>query len=113
MVVLIACLCISTSEGLRLAPFPIFELSEVEVTKKQLRSSASNEISNKYNPTTMPTRPMKRGKQQVLDIDNQPSESTRRLAFHPVFLPVTEEVAGVVSPILSTAIPSRAPPFVS
>jgi len=111
MVGLIACLCISTSEGLRLAPFPSFELIEIETTKKQLRSNNSHEITNKYNPTTVPTRPMRRSKQHVVHYESLPSQNTGKLAVQPVFMPVTGAATDFVSPLLSLSIPSRAPPL--
>lgn len=113
MVAVIACLCISSSEGLRLTPFPVFELAAVEATKKQIRSTASYEVSNKYNPTTMPTRPMKRGKHQVVDVATLPSEGTRKLAVQPVFLPIACAAFDGVSPLPFSPIPGRPPPFAS
>lgn len=111
MVGLMACLCLSTSEGLRLAPFPIFASIDAETANAQVRHHAWTEISNHYNPTTVPTRQMKRGKQQVVQYESAFSANPR-LAAQPIFLPVTGE-AHFVSPLLSTRIPSRAPPFVS
>ena len=113
MAALIACLCLSTSEGLRLAPFPMFGFADVESATTQVRHHAWTEISNHYNPTTVPTRQIKRGRQQVVEFANLFSTSARKLAAQPVFMPVTRSATDFVPPILIAAIPSRAPPFVS
>jgi hypothetical protein len=113
MVAVIACLCISTSEGLRLAPFPIFGSTDAEAATRHVRHRASVEASNNYNPTIVPTRPLRRGKQQAVHYESLTSLSARKLALHPVFLPLIIAALNVVSPLLSSSIPSRAPPFAS
>ena len=110
MVGLIACLCLSTSEGLRLAPFPIFASIDAEAATAQVRHHAWTEISNHYNPTTVPSR--QRGKQQVVAYESQLSLNAR-LAAQPISMPVAGEITPFVSPVLSARIPSRAPPFAS
>jgi hypothetical protein len=109
---LIACLCLSASEGLRLAPFPIFTSIDAEAAAAaaQVRHHAWTEISNHYNPTTVPTR--QRGKQQVVAYERQFSTNAR-LAAKRISTPVTGEITHFVSPLLSARIPSRAPPFAS
>ena len=113
MVAVIACLCLSTSEGLRLAPFPIFGSPDVESATAQVRHHAWTEIANHYNPTTVPTRQIKRGRQQVVEYESPFSTGARKLAAQPIFLPVTGEPADFISPLLSSPIPSRAPPSAS
>ena len=113
MAALIACLCLSTSEGLRLAPFPIFGSENVESATAQVSHHAWTEISNHYNPTLVPTRQMKRGRQQVVEYESPFSTGARKLAVQPIFLPVTGEPTDFISPLLSLPIPSRAPPSAS
>src|SRR5258708_3407248 len=113
MAVVIACLCFSAGEGLRLRPSPVSGLEEAEATNPQLHASASNEISTKYGSLIVPTRPLKRCKQQVVDYGNPPSQSSRELTAHPLLLPVTGEAEDIVSLLLISLTTSRAPPFIS
>jgi hypothetical protein len=117
MVAVIACLCVYAGEGLRLTPFPVFGFADFEAAKKQVRHRVSIQASNNYDPTIVPTRSMKRGKQQqqqpVVDHESPFSTRARKLAAQPVFLPVMGRSIKVVSLLLTWRIPSRAPPFVS
>lgn len=114
MVGVIACLCFSVGEGLRLRPFPVSGLAETKVTNTQLYANASNETStSKYGPLDVPTRVQNRGKRQVVDYGHPPSQSSRDLTAHPVLLPVTGDAVDIVSLLLGSRTPSRAPPFMS
>jgi hypothetical protein len=114
MVGVIACLCFSVGEGLRLRPFPVSGLAEAEATNTQLYPNTSNETStSKYGPLDVPTRVQKRGKRQVVDYGNPPSQSSRELTAHPFLLPVTGEAVDIVSLLFGSRTPSRAPPFIS
>lgn len=113
MAAVIACLCLSAGEGLRLTPFPIFGSTDAEAATRNVRHHASIEASTNYNPTIVPTRQMKRGKHQVVHYESLTSLSARKLAVHPVFPPLLVAASNVVSPLLSSSIPSRAPPFAS
>lgn len=107
-----ACLCFSTSEGLRLSPFPVFELEESGAPKAQLEDSGSNELTSRYNPTIVPARSLKRGK-HVLEHEDLPSQSSRELTVQILLLPVTRKAEEFISRLLISRIPSRAPPFTS
>ena len=111
MVVIIACLCLSAGEGLQLRPFPVSEVVATEATNTQLHVAASNEISTEYSPTIVPTRPLNRGKQQVVKYGNPPAKSRRALTPHRLLPEVTGEVIGFIFLVLESRIPSRAPPF--
>ena len=81
LVGVIACLCFSVGEGLRLRPFPVSALAESEATNTQLNATASYETSlYKYGPLDVPTRVQKRGKRQVVDYGNTPSHNNRELS---------------------------------
>jgi hypothetical protein len=117
MVGIIVCLCLSAGEGLRLRPFPVYELGNVEPTYAKLHAENSTNPylyghTNKYNPIVAPARPVKRGKQQEIHYDHgSPSSYIRREV--PVRfkrLPATCEAERIVFLLLSSRTPSRAPP---
>ena len=95
LVGVIACLCFSVGEGLRLRPFPVSGLAETEATNTQLYATGSYETSPyKYGPLDVPTRVQNRGKRQVVDYGNPPSQSSRELTAHHVLLPGTANHCG-------------------
>lgn len=112
MVGVIACLCFSVGEGLRLRPFPVSGLAEAEATNTQLYANASNETStSKYGPIDVPTRVHNRGKRQVVDYGNPPSQSSRALPTHQISLPDTGHAVDLLSILLGSRSTGRAPPF--
>ncbi len=132
MVVVIACLCLSAGEGLRLRPFPVLGLVDTEATKAQRHVDgsidASSDLSfaastnqqrhiltNGYGPVIAPTRLLSRGEQQVIEYDygSPSSHSNRSLIAHLLRLPVTGKAVGIVYLHLILRIPSRAPPVIS
>jgi len=110
----IACLCFSVGEGLRLRPFPVSALAKSEATNTQFNPTASYETSLcKYGPLGAPTQVQKRGKRQGADYVDQPSESARELAAHQVLLPDTGADVDIVSLLFGSRSTGRAPPFIS
>jgi hypothetical protein len=111
LVGVIACLCFSVGEGLRLRPFPVSALAESEATNTQLNASASHENSlYKYGPLDVPTRVQKRGKRQVMDYGNAPSQNSRELIVQQVPLSSADKPAGIVSLSFESHFSGRAPP---
>ena len=107
----IACLCFSVGEGLRLRPFPVSALAESEATNTQPNATASYEISLcRYGPLDVPTRVQKRGKRQVVDYGNAPSQDGRELTVHQVPLSSADESASIVSLLFGSHLSGRAPP---
>lgn len=112
LVGVIACLCFSVGEGLRLRPFPVSALAQSEATNTQPNATASYEISLcKYGPLDVPTRVQKRGKRQVVDYGNAPSQNSRELTLQHVLLSGAEESAGIVSLFSVPHLSGRAPPY--
>jgi hypothetical protein len=111
LVGIIACLCFSVGEGLRLRPFPVSALAESRVTNTQINATTSYETSlYKYGPLDVPTRMQKRGKRQVVDYGNAPSQNSRELTVQQVLLSSADEPAGVVSLSFESHLSGRAPP---
>ena len=57
----IACLCFSVGEGLRLTPFPLSVVSEIEALDD------TNNSLQRYGPLNVPARAQLRNKRQVVD----------------------------------------------
>lgn len=113
LVSVIASLCFSVGEGLRLRPFPVSEQTGVVATDTQFNSASSYDTSlRKYGPLDVPTRVQKRGKRQGLHHAHLPSANSRGLASRPVMLFVAGEPIVGVSLHLESSSPGRAPPSV-
>lgn len=111
LVGVIACLCFSVGEGLRLRPFPVFALAESEATNAQLNATASHETSlYQYGPLDVPTRAQKRGKRQVVDYGNAPSQNNRELPLQQVLFSSADEPAGILFLSFGSHLSGRAPP---
>jgi len=114
LVGVVACLCFSVGEGLRLRPFPVAALAECETVNTELDSKSSHKTSlRKYGPLDVPTRAQKRGKRLVVDFGNPPSQSIRELATHQLLLVSEDEALNIGSPLLGALSTGRAPPFIS
>jgi len=113
MAAVIACLCLSAGEGLRLSPFTVSDLDTAAAKTRQVCASGPNAISTNYNPTTVPTRTLKRGKEQVAYCEKSTSQISRGLAAKTLLLSAPIGAKNLVSLILNSRIPSRAPPLVS
>lgn len=111
LVSVIACLCFSVGEGLRLRPFPVSAFTESEAPNTQLNATASYETSlYKYGPLDVPTRVQNRGKRQVVDYASSASQTSRELTSHQILLSTAEEPAGIVSHLFRSRLSGRAPP---
>ncbi len=78
LIVVIASLCFSVGEGLRLTPFPLSAPTRVEATNVSFDANASHETSlYKNGPLDVPTQTQKRSKRQAVDFACPPSEGAR------------------------------------
>ena len=73
---IVACLCFSIGEGLRLTPFPVTANTGAE-------TSSDDHSVRKYGPLDVPTRVQSRNKRQFVDYAHSTPE--RRLDQHQVF----------------------------
>lgn len=105
----IACLCFSVGEGLRLTPFPVSTLSESNVAK--VRSEVIPLFMN--GPVDVPTWAQKREKRQVVDYGNPQGDSHRELTACQRFLVSSYKSVPLVSSLSGSLITGRAPPFLS
>jgi len=71
---IIAALCFSAGEGLRLSPFPAGSVTRIDLPAGQLNTSGSCETSpTEYGPIHLPTRTQARSKHKVFDVDCLPA----------------------------------------
>lgn len=108
LIVVIAALCFSVGEGLRLTPFPLaLEASDTQ------SNQASDQISNhKYGPLDVPAQHQKRNKRQAIPLDFLVTEHSCSIQTALHFAGTCEPVV-VVSVLTRSQSFGRAPPFVS
>ena len=112
LIVVIAALCFSVGEGLRLTPFPIIGLIGVE-TNDTLLAKTSEQISNhKYGPLDVPTQHQKRNKRDGVALDFLPTSHSFAIAA-PLQLSETRELSEKVSGLVVSQSAGRGPPFAS
>jgi hypothetical protein len=113
LIVVIASLCFSVGEGLRLTPFPVSALLRAEEPNFLLDAKASNGPSfYKYGPLDVPAQTQKRSKHQAADFACPPSGDARELLTYRCPSRKQESVH-VVSVLFVLRTAGRAPPFVS
>ena len=113
MIGIIASLCLSVGEGLRLTPFRFSALPRVEAAKipSDAKSSLENSV-HKYGPLDLPTQIQKRSKRQAVEFVCPPSVAVRAL---PACLyPSSDHEPLLIVSVVCVARPAgRAPPFLS
>lgn len=113
LIVVIASLCFSVGEGLRLTPFPISTVIGVEARDTSLTIKASNQTStHKYGPLDIPAQHQKRNKRQAVPLDFLVTENSYAIPTALRFS-ATREPADIVSVLLVCQSAGRSPPFVS
>lgn len=108
LIVVIASLCFSVGEGLRLTPFPIVEARDTSSTIKP-----SNQVSNhQYGPLGVPAQHQKRNQRQAVALVFLVTENSYAVptALH---FPATCESTDIVSVLVVSQSAGRSPPFVS
>jgi hypothetical protein len=109
----IASLCFSVGEGLRLTPFPVSPGAGVAAPDARLDAVASRGISlHKYGPLDKPSQAQvqKRGKRQSLDCECPPAQNTRRPNDDLLQDPGGRAPAGFTSTLPLSEPADRAPP---
>lgn len=124
MATILACLCFSPGEGLRLRPFPVGQHGEVHATRQRrpaqnlvqsIPSHQPNRLANPYSPVIAQTRSVRRDKQKFVDYESaSPSFQIRRELTGPILRSrFMVEAEGVIVVLLTSRTPSRAPPSTS
>lgn len=112
----VACLCFSAGEGLRLTPLP--SLPPVEVGPTELQASVTLARAahlNRTGPLDVPAQgqAQKRGKRQAPECECPPSVNARELPFQQSTPSGTDGQPVRASRLLVARPPGRAPPHAS
>lgn len=113
LIAVIASLCFSVGEGLRLTPFPVSALMKLESDRTSSTVKATNLISiHKYGPLDVPAQHQKRNKRQVVPLDSLLTATEYEIpsALHSFTTDVPSEL---VSFLVTSQSAGRAPPFIS
>lgn len=114
VIVVIACLCFSVGEGLRLRPFPVSTLADSSETESGLNISASYEAAvRQYGPLDVPTRVQTRSKRQLADYAVPPFQNTQDFTIHRVQFFASCELVPIASTQVGSIPLGRAPPAIS
>jgi hypothetical protein len=112
MAVILCSLCFSVGEGLRLTPFPVSNLLQVEDSNGLAVAKNAGGVTRTYGPLDVPSKVQKRTKRQTTDFGSQPRVEIFRdisLVSHRV-----EELSVQLGSSQFITRPSgRAPPFLS
>lgn len=109
----VAGLCFSAGEGLRLTPLPVSPEAGVAGPFARLNAAASRRISlHKYGPLDKPSQAQvqKRGKRQSLDCECPPAQNTLYPNDEPLRDPGDRAPAGFTSALPLSEPAGRAPP---
>lgn len=68
LAVIIGSLCFSVGEGMRLTPFPIAELSQIQDSSTVVSVKDSHVSLAKYGPLDVPAQSQKRGKRNTIEL---------------------------------------------
>ena len=107
----VACLCVSVGEGLRLTPFPMPSMASNEIAAghSRIRTSAESSVP-KYGPVYVPTRLQKGNKRQAVDYFYPPFQVNHALAVTRVSFRGGDQDDRVSSAHFSLSLADRAPP---
>lgn len=102
MAVIVGSLCFSVGEGLRLTPFHVSALLQID--------DAAGSSLSKYGPLDVPSQLQKRSKRQTTDFGSQPqAESCPVVAL--VWQSIDDESIQLRSSLFVSRPAGRAPPF--
>ena len=114
LVGVLAGLCFSVGEGLRLRPFPISNKAESGVETGESYFQASHEsVSARYGPVYTPARVQNRNKREAVDYAYLPGRTSHVLTGYGVFFFAADEPNRVASASFASSPSGRAPPFFS
>lgn len=111
MAVIIGSLCFSVGEGLRLTPFPVSGLLQIEESNGlSAPTEAAGSSLFKYGPLDVPSQLQKRSKRQTTDFGSQPQAvSSPKVVF--VSHRFEDESLRLRSTLFVSRPAGRAPPF--
>lgn len=112
----IACLCFSAGEGLRLTPLPALSLGEISSSTLKVNVTLSHGTPQYLGgPLDRPAQAQvqKVSKRKLLDSECPLASGMGEIAFHPLPYLDASDWSNRASRIPEAQPPSRAPPFIS
>ena len=111
MAVIVGSLCFSVGEGLRLTPFPVSNLLQIEESNGlSVAKGAGGLTRSRYGPLDVPSPVQKRSKRQTTDFGPQPQvENSPAVVF--VSYPFEDESIQLRSTLFVYRPAGRAPPL--
>ena len=114
LVGVLAALCFSVGEGLRLTPFPLSTMAESGTATAESYFQASHEsVSARSGPVYTPTRVQNRNKRDGVDYAYLPGSSNDVLTGYGVCFFAPDETNRVASASFALSPSGRAPPCFS
>ena len=112
LVSVLAALCFSVGEGLRLTPFPISSIAESGIATAESYFQAAHEsVSARSGPVYTPTRVQSRNKREAVDYAFLTGRSNAVSTACGVFFFAPDETNRVASASFASSPSGRAPPF--
>lgn len=112
LALIIGSLCFSVGEGLRLTPFPVSNLLQIEEPSRLSVAKDTGDLTRTYGPLDIPSQVQKRSKRQTTDFGPQPlAEGSPAVAFISYRFDV--ESVQLRSSLFVSRPSGRAPPFVA
>ena len=108
VIIIIACLCFSDGEGLRLTPLPVLSLEEFI----SLSRSTPNYLGGPLNRPAQ-VQLQKLNKRHGLDCECPPISSANKIYFHPLPYLVADDSGTQIFHVSEATPPGRAPPTFS
>lgn len=115
VIVVIACLCFSAGEGLRLTPLPALALGETSSSALIVNTTLSRGTPQYLGgPLDRPAQvqAQKSSKRQLLDCECPPISGTSEIPFHPLSYLGAKYRIDRASRIAEALPPGRAPPLI-
>lgn len=115
VIVVIACLCFSAGEGLRLTPLPALALGETNSSALIVNTALSRGTPQYLGgPLDRPAQVQvqKSSKRHLLDCECPPNSCTGDIPFHPLPILGLNPILDRASRIAEAQPPGRAPPLI-
>ena len=112
LALIIGSLCFSVGEGLRLTPFPVSNLLQIEEPSRLSVVKDAGDLTRTYGPLDIPSQVQKRSKRQTTDFGPQPlAASSPAIGF--ISYRFEDESVQLRSTLFVSRPAGRAPPFIS
>ncbi|HEU4934281.1 MAG TPA: hypothetical protein VFT48_19485 [Pyrinomonadaceae bacterium] len=110
LALIVGSLCFSVGEGLRLTPFPVSNLLQIEEPNGLSVANDAGDRTRTYGPIDIPSQVQKRSKRQTTDFGSQPQVENSQAAVF-VSYPFEDESIQLRSTLFVSPPAGRGPPL--